>query len=153
MRESKVFSIRPKGFNSDGYYDCIHIPADGGRDAQDAVTEVVQRMYDHGNPDGIFLVPGQYVVFADGQIVTFDQSDYNLLFERHQGEDPRRFFSIELRNLLKEFQDNPSLFQDETEKAIAGAVAAVIETADSIWYHSHGDHTCEALRQLEDDGK
>ena len=71
----------------------------------------------------------------------FEQSDFNLLFERYRGEDPRRSFSIELRDLLKEFQDNPSLFQDETEKAIAGAIAAVIETADI------------ALRQLEDDGK
>ena len=74
-------------------------------------------MYAHGgNPDGIFLYPGQYVVFADGQTITFEQSDFNLLFERYRGEDPRRSFSIELRDLLKEFQDNPSLFQDETEK-------------------------------------
>ena len=142
MTGSKVFRIKPKGFDSDGYYDCIHIPADGGRDTQDTVTEVIQRMYAHGgNPDGIFLVPGQYVVFSDGQTITFEQSDFNLLFERYRGEDPRRSFSIELRDLLKEFQDNPSLFQDETEKAIAGAIAAVIETADI------------ALRQLEDDGK
>ena len=132
MTESKVFRIKPKGFDSDGYYDCIHIPAEGGQDTRDAVTEVIQRMYAHGgNPDGIFLSPGQYVVFADGQTITFEQSDFNWLFERHQGEDPRRSFSIELRNLLKEFQDNPSLFHDETEKAVAGAVAAVIETADT----------------------
>ena len=135
MTGSKVFRIKPKGFDSDGYYDCIHIPADGGRDTQDTVTEVIQRMYAHGgNPDGIFLVPGQYVVFSDGQTITFEQSDFNLLFERYRGEDPRRSFSIELRDLLKEFQD-------ETEKAIAGAIAAVIETADI------------AHRQLEDDGK
>ena len=139
MTGSKVFRIKPKGFDSDGYYDCIHIPAEGG---QDAVTEVIQRMYAHGgNPDGIFLYPGQYVVFSDGQTITFERSDFNLLFERYRGEDPRRSFSIELRDLLKEFQDNPSLFQDETEKAIAGAIAAVIETADI------------AHRQLEDDGK
>ena len=135
MTGSKVFRIKPKGFDSDGYYDCIHIPADGGRDTQDTVTEVIQRMYAHGgNPDGIFLVPGQYVVFSDGQTITFEQSDFNLLFERYRGEDPRRSFSIELRDLLKEFQD-------ETEKDIAGAIAAVIETADI------------AHRQLEDDGK
>ena len=135
MTGSKVFRIKPKGFDSDGYYDCIHIPADGGRDTQDTVTEVIQRMYAHGgNPDGIFLYPGQYVVFSDGQTITFEQSDFNLLFERYRGEDPRRSFSIELRDLLKEFQD-------ETEKAIAGAIAAVIETADI------------AHRQLEDDGK
>ena len=141
MTGSKVFRIKPKGFDSDGYYDCIHIPAEGGQDTRDAVAEVIQQMYDRGNPDGIFLYPGQYVVFADGQTITFEQSDFNSLFERYQGEDPRRSFSIELRDLLKEFQDDPSLFQDETEKAIAGAVAAVIETADI------------ALRQLEDDGK
>ena len=124
MTGSKVFRIKPKGFDYDGYYDCIHIPADGGRDTQDTVTEVIQRMYAHGgNPDGIFLYPGQYVVFSDGQTITFEQSDFNLLFERYRGEDPRRSFSIELRDLLKEFQD-------ETEKAIAGAIAAVIETAD-----------------------
>ena len=135
MTGSKVFRIKPKGFDSDGYYDCIHIPADGGRDTQDTVTEVIQRMYAHGgNPDGIFLYPGQYVVFSDGQTITFEESDFNLLFERYRGEDPLRSFSIELRDLLKEFQD-------ETEKAIAGAIAAVIETADI------------AHRQLEDDGK
>ena len=142
MTGSKVFRIKPKGFDYDGYYDCIHIPADGGRDTQDTVIEVIQRMYAHGgNPDGIFLYPGQYVVFSDGQTITFEQSDFNSLFERYQGEDPRRSFSIELRDLLKEFKDNPSLFRDETEKAIAGAIAAVIETAD-IAHH-----------QLEDDGK
>ena len=131
MTGSKVFRIKPKGFDSDGYYDCIHISADGGRDTQDALIEAIQRMYAHGgNPDCIFLSPGQYVVFADGQTITFEQSDFNSLFERYQGEDPRRSFSIELRDLLKEFKDNPSLFQDETEKAIAGAIAAVIETAD-----------------------
>ena len=127
MTKSKMFKAHPK----ESAFDCIYVPVNGGQRTKDAVMEIVDRQHasDQGLLDGIWVRPGYYFVFSDGVAIELEEDMFPHLFDvGHQGEDPRRSFSIELLSLLKEFRDNPSLFQDESEMVIARAVEAVVNS-------------------------